>query len=211
MKISSRILVPFIDVLFTFLLVFVSITMLINVKVNKENSEAYQQQNAIYMVVLNWEGNADLDLWMKDPMGRIVGFERREGGIGSLFSLNRDCLGAATTETGEDGKIVSRVNEEIVSLRGTFTGEYIVNVHSYDMRGSSSVKAKVKLVQNKPFKELKVIEKTFNSVGAEETFFRFVCDGQSKVTEYNDIPVSILADKMNNDPQSNFGPAMPFR
>jgi len=115
-------IVPFVDVLFTFLLVFVSITMLLKAKVDSD-SASYQQQNAIYLIVLNWEGKADLDLWSKDPQSHLVSFHRREGGQGSLFSLNRDCLGSETTEVGEFGEIVSKVNEEIIAIRGTFIGE----------------------------------------------------------------------------------------
>lgn len=186
--------IPLCDILFTFLLVFVSITMLLKVKVESDNA-SYQQQNAVFLIVLNWEGNADLDLWSKDPQNRIVSFHRREGGEGSLFSLNRDCLGSATTEIGENGEPVSKINEEIIAIRGTFTGEYIVNVHGYNMKGQTSAAATVKLVQNKPYKILIEKKKTIETNGQEETFFRFSVDKDGKITDLNELPTSLTQDK----------------
>ncbi len=179
------------DVLFTFLLVFVSITMLLKAKVESD-SASYQQQNAIFLIVLNWEGNADLDLWCKDPQDRTVGFNRREGGEGSLFSLNRDNLGANTTEVGENGDVVSKVNEEIISLRGTFVGEYIVNVHAYNMKGQDLATATVKLIQNKPYKVITEKKKEIIKSGDEETFFRFTVDNKGVVTDMNELPTSMF-------------------
>lgn len=188
--------IPFVDVLFTFLLVFVCITMLLNVKIQTD-SLGYQQQNAVYLIVLNWQGNADLDLWGRDPQSRIVSFHRREGGDGSLMSLNRDCLGASTTEIGEGGQVVNPVNEEIISIRGTFTGEYIFNVHAYDLKRSPPpVKAKVKLIKNKPYKVIVEKEKEFYSTGDEQTFFRVLLDGKGEITDINDLPFSLTKEKI---------------
>ena len=158
-------IVPFIDVLFTFLMVFVCITMLLKAKSDTE-SAAYQQENALYLIVLNWEGKSDLDLWGKDPQGHIVSFNRREGGEGSLFSLNRDNQGSYSTEVGEDGEPVSKINEELISIRGAVAGEYIFTVHSYNIKGSSTpIKATVKLIKNKPYKVVTVKDKEFNTSG----------------------------------------------
>jgi hypothetical protein len=196
----TRNIVPFVDVLFTFLMVFVCITMLLKAKMDNDSS-SYQQQNAVYLIVLNWEGNADLDLWSKDPQNRIVSFHRREGGDGSLFSLNRDCLGAMTTEVGPDGVPVNKINEEIITIRGVIAGEYVVNVHAYSMKNSPAVKAKVKLVKNKPYKVVVEKEKEFSHNGDEETYFRFSLNKDGDVTEINELPVSLTQDRTQDQQQ----------
>lgn len=196
MKITKNI-IPFIDVLFTFLMVFICITMLLKAKSDNE-SAAYKQQNAVYLIVLNWSGNADIDLWTKDGAGHAVGFSNREGGNGCLMSLNRDCLGAATSEVGASGyeglgpSAPAPVNEEIISIRGVTGGEYIVNSHAYALKDAGATKATVKLVKNKPYKVVTEKEFTFNATGEEHTFFRFTLDKDGNVIDMNELPTNLI-------------------
>ena len=200
MKISKN-LIPFLDVLFTFLMVFICITMLLKAKSDNE-SASYKQQNAIYLIVLNWIGNADIDLWTKDGAGHHVGFSNREGGNGSLISLNRDCLGAATSEVGAAGYGTNYENfipvqapppnEEIISVRGVEDGEYIVNSHAYALKDGGPTKATVKLIKNKPYKIIIEKEYTFNSTGEEHTFFRFTLDKDGNIIDLNELPTNLI-------------------
>jgi len=198
-------LIPFLDVLFAFVLTLVSILLL--VKASKTENDPALRQNVVYQIVLTWEGPSDLDLWCKDSKGHICGFKAREGGDGSLFSLNRDCLGANTTEVDETGEVVNKVNEELISLRGTFEGEYIVNVHAFNMKNSDGmVKAKVKLVKTKPFGTSIEKEKEFTSNGQEFTFFRFSVDKNGTITDINELPTSILQEHQD----SQIGDGLPY-
>lgn len=188
-----KFVVPFIDVLFCFLLVFISIMMLINkVKSDAETAQA-PKANATHVITMTWEGDADLDLWVQDSQGHIVGFNSKEGGVGSLMSLNRDCLGAHTTEVNEFGEVVNKVNEEIVSLRGIVEGEYIINAHAFNMKKSPPpVKATIKVTQIKPYKEIVVKEKEFLATGDEVTFARVTLDKNGNATDVNELPATIL-------------------
>jgi hypothetical protein len=113
--------------------------------------------------------------------------------MGSLMSLNRDCLGAHTTEVNESGEVVNKVNEEIVSLRGIVEGEYIINAHAFNMKGSSPpVKAVIKVTQIKPYKEIAAKEREFLTTGDEVTFVRFTLDKNGNVTDLNELPATIL-------------------
>lgn len=190
MRITKNI-IPFIDTLFLYLLVFCAIISLLKAKSDNENA-SYQQQNAIYLVTINWEGNSDIDLWGRDPVGHVVGFPRREGGNGSLMSLNRDCLGASTSEVGPDGKPVNPVNEEIISIRGTLQGEYIFNGHSYALKNAGATKVTAKLIKNKPYQVIAEKTKTFETTGEEQTFFRFSLDKDGNVAGVTDLPANIL-------------------
>ncbi len=183
--------IPFVDVLFALLIIFISMSLLMRADTKKV--EAAYRQSAAFMIVLTWEGDADLDLWAQDPGGRKVGFNRREGGDGSMLSLNRDCLGAKRTETGEDGETL-KINEEIISIRGILPGEYLVNVHAYNMNGTPvPLKAKVKLIKVHPYSEVVIEEKDFQQTGDELTYFRFMLNKEGKVDGLTrDLPSSIL-------------------
>lgn len=187
---NSRYSTSFLDVLFSLLLFFVLITTLLKTK--SEQDPAFQQ-SAVYLIVLTWEGNADLDLWAQDPDGRRIGFNRREGGDGSLCSLNRDCLGARRTEQYGDGTVANKVNEEVISIRGVVPGEFVINVHSYNLNDSAiPLNASVKLVKVKPFAELVTEKHDFAVTGEEITFFRFSIAKEGNVFDINRMPISIL-------------------
>ena len=83
---------PFIDVLFCCLLMLVAILFLLKTEEEKTKS---RPPNVIYEVVLTWDGNSedDLDLYVQAASGHVVSFNNREGGQGSLISLDHDALG----------------------------------------------------------------------------------------------------------------------
>ena len=78
---------PFIDVLFCCLLMLVAILFLLKTEEEKTKS---RPPNVIYEIILTWDGNSedDLDLYVQASSGHIVSFNNREGGEGSLISLN---------------------------------------------------------------------------------------------------------------------------
>jgi len=187
---TSRNIIPFLDVILSMLMVFICIVMLM--RITKSNTEAAFQQQAIYLVVMQWQGNDDMDLWARDPVGRLVGFNRREGGEGSLFSLNRDNLGARVTEVDEEGNVTTALNEEIVGIRGTFEGEYCINGMVYSKREPTPTTVTMRLFKVKPYTELMTKTFTLERAGDEHTFFRFVVDKEGAVTEFSELPVSLF-------------------
>jgi len=200
---NNKYATSYLDALFCFLMVFVVITSLI--KHTTTPQEAAHKPNAIYEIVLTWEGNADLDMWVQDPQGRKIGFSRREGGDGSLCSLNRDSLGASRTEADSQGQVVNKTCEEICTIRGFIPGEFIVNVHSYNINDSAvPLKVKVKLIRVKPYAEVVVEEHEFSRTGEEITFFRFTLandNNQVTISDINRLPTSIL--NQGNDQQND--------
>lgn len=82
------------EILLQILLVFLVIMSLSRIAKQNEADPALAQ-NVVYQVFMDWEGESatDMDLWAKDPTGNIVGFNNREGGENSLFSLAHDDLG----------------------------------------------------------------------------------------------------------------------
>ena len=184
---------PFIDVLFCCLLILVAILFLLKTEEQKTKS---RPPNVIYEIVLTWDGNSedDLDIYVQSASGHVVSFNNREGGQGSLISLDHDALGKRqnnSLEEGQEGTIV-QFNEEIVSFRGVIQGENIVTVHVYSKRDEEPVKATIKLIRIKPFAEVVVKERVFESTGQEKVAFRFTTGKDGDILDINELPATLL-------------------
>ena len=184
---------PFIDVLFCCLLMLVAILFLLKTEEEKTKS---RPPNVIYEVVLTWDGesNDDLDIYVQSASGHTVSFNNREGGQGSLISLDHDALGKSRNNSlanGQEGTVVN-YNEEVVSFRGITAGENIVTVHVYSKRDDAPIKGTIKLIKIKPFKEIVVKEKVFETTGQEKTAFRFKTDALGNVLEINELPAQLV-------------------
>jgi hypothetical protein len=184
---------PFIDVLFCCLLMLVAILFLL--KADEEKVKT-RPPNVLYEVVLTWDGESedDLDLYVQSASGHTVSFNNREGGQGSLISLDHDALGRRrnnSLEAGTSGAVVA-FNEEIVSFRGATEGENIVTVHVYAKRDETPTRATIKLIKIKPFKELATKEREFVLTGDERVAFRFKTDKTGNVIEINELPANLV-------------------
>lgn len=183
---------PFIDVLFCCLLMLVAILFLLKTEEEKTKS---RPPNVLYEVILTWGADSadDLDLYVQSAAGHLVSFNRREGGEGSLISLDHDALGRRNNSLpeGVEGQTV-KFHEEIVSFRGVTEGENIVTIHVYTKKDEEPVQATIKLVKIKPFKEVISRQRLFQSTGQEKTAFRFKTDKNGKITEVNELPANLV-------------------
>ena len=183
---------PFIDVLFCCLLMLVAILFLLKTEEQKTKT---RPPNVIYEVILTWDGesNDDLDLYVQAASGHVVSFNNREGGQGSLISLDHDALGKIRNNTlPDENGVVVNYNEEIVSFRGVTEGENIVTVHVFSKRDEEPIKASIKLIKIKPFKEVASKEKIFDLVGEEKTAFRFTTDENGGILDINTLPANLV-------------------
>ena len=184
---------PFIDVLFCCLLMLVAILFLLK---SEEQKTKTRPPNVLYEVVLTWNGNSedDLDLYVRAASGHTVSFNNREGGQGSLISLDHDALGKRRNNSltqGVEGTVVD-FNEEIVSFRGVTGGDNIVNVHVYSKRDEEPIKATIKLIRIKPFKEVVMKEKEFVATGDQKTAFRFTTNKDGDIIDISELPADLL-------------------
>lgn len=184
---------PFIDVLFCCLLMLVAILFLLK---TEEEKTKMRPPNVIYEVILTWDGesNDDLDLYVQAATGHVACFNNREGGPGSLISLDHDALGKSRNNSlanGQEGTVIN-YNEEVVSFRGVTEGENIVTVHTYTKRDEKPTKATIKLIRIKPYKEVVVKERTFTVTGEELTAFRFKTDKLGNVLEVNQLTARLV-------------------
>ena len=158
----------------------------------EEEKTKMRPPNVIYEVVLTWDGNSedDLDLYVQSASGHVVSFNNREGGEGSLISLNHDALGKSrnnSLQTNLEGKVVG-FNEEIVAFRGATEGQNVVNVHVYKKNDEKPTEATIILVRIKPFKEIVKKVRVLSKTGDEKTAFRFKTDKNGEVIEINELP-----------------------
>lgn len=211
-KYSSNL--AFIDLLFNLILGFVFLFIISFLMINEPDKKSEVEQKAEYMIVLDWDGDRDIDmdLWVETPNGK-VGFVNP--GQGSVF-LDKDDLGfrndTYTMETGELKTVP--INREIVNVRAFEAGEYIVNAHLYGGRfvsekstTTSGVKAgtvignkltqylnvQLNVYKLNPYSVVYSGEKLFTTLRQEKTFTRFTILENGMFTNVNSLPKKIVS------------------
>lgn len=167
------------------------------------------KKNADYVITLEWpnEIDCDVDLWVRDPLNNVVSYRQMEGG---LMYFERDDMGKRRSVFEIDGKehIIDPDNKEFITLRGTFKGEYIVNVHLYSCLKSDSslgmpagqlieVPITIEIVRINPnFIVVKHIEMKMDSIWQEKTAVRFVMDDKKNIQRFKNEYVSVRTERV---------------
>lgn len=169
----------FVDLLFNILLGFVFLFVVAFVLINPVAKRADVMVPAEYMIIMTWPGHSDndMDLWVQGPGGDIVGFRSREGGI---MHLDRDDLGTRndkiTSQVSGQEQLIS-LNREVITLRGTVPGDYLVSVHFYmDRDQQYPVPVTVEVVKINPYQMVYNQTQQFFSQGQELAFMQFSVD-----------------------------------
>ena len=184
--------VAFTDLLFNIVVGLAFLFLLAFILMNPIAKEKDIEEKSDFIIVMTWddESGDDIDLWVRDPAGRIVSFRNR--GIGFMH-LDRDDLGLSNDKVqGPDGKIIYVYrNKEVVSLRGYSEGKYTVNVHVYNKKPWKDKKMyrsniKVELIKLNPYSEVAQAEFIAVGRGQEFTAFHFTLDADGKVIKLSD-------------------------
>lgn len=118
---------------FLFMLVLILALFVSTDKAKK--SEADIQSPGNLMVSITWpEDGNDVDLWIKSPSDKSVGYSRKNG---SVFNLVRDDMGT--------DKDLSGMNYENSFSRGLPDGQYIINLHCYRCTDKTPVPVRVEI------------------------------------------------------------------
>jgi hypothetical protein len=126
--------------------------------------------------------NCDVDLWVKSPGDRPVGYSNLRG---KLFNLVRDDLGHGRLYNDYLG-----LNYENAYTRGLVPGEYVVNVHMYRCPRSKmpvNVKVLITLVHKKDKTSIFTGEVTLTRQGEEITVDRFTLDEQNRASNHHAV------------------------
>jgi len=143
---------------------------------------------------------------VRDPQNNIVSYRFLEAG---LMYFERDDMGKRRSIYEIDGKevVIDPDNKEFVTLRGTFPGEYIVNLHVYSCLDSEKnlglqagtlmeVPVKIEIVRINPsYIVVKHIEMKMESVWQEKTAIRFVMDNKKNILRFKNDYVSVRTGK----------------
>lgn len=168
-----------------------------------KNTEGIKK-NADYVITLEWpnELDCDVDLWIRDPLNNVVSYRFMEAG---LMYFERDDMGKRRSVYELDGKeiVIDPDNKEFVTFRGTFVGEYIVNLHVYScidpiMKQALQVgtlveiPVTIEIIKINPiFTIIKHIEMKMDSVWQEKTAIRFLMDDKKNIIRFKNEYVSV--------------------
>ena len=194
--------IAFIDLLFNTLVGFVFLFVLAFILINPVAKKSNVEVIAEFIITTPWPDNSedDIDTWVKDPAGNVVGFKQKDRG---LMNLDRDDLGRSndTVMLTTGKKVTVRRNIEHVTIRGIIAGEYIVNIHLYRRAPRNEVLDKdyydqipvvVNIEKLNPY-GLVYLKKVFLiRKGEEKTIVRFTVNEDGDIIELNELPFQIV-------------------
>jgi hypothetical protein len=167
----------FTDLLFNIVLGFAFMFIIAFLLINPVEKDAEIEAKAEFMIIMEWDDQSayDIDLWMMDPVGNIVGFPNMHAG---LLHLDKDDLGQSndTVILADGSTKIIYLNREVMTIRGIVSGEYIVNNHLYSMKGQSAkgpMEVTTRVIKLNPYGEVHTGIVTLPVHGAEETVIRF--------------------------------------
>jgi hypothetical protein len=158
---------------------FVSVVVLLLPHINPKAKEAVAGDKApgnVIVEVLWADGlDADVDLWVRAPGDRVVGYSNKAG---EYFNLLRDDLGKPLD--------VTNLNYEVAYTRGTPAGDYVVNLHLYRALATTlpvNVQVVTSLRATAQGESQPLVSTTVPlfKVGQELTAIRFKLDGKGRL------------------------------
>ncbi|MGF1625251.1 MAG: hypothetical protein ACFCVH_10230 [Alphaproteobacteria bacterium] len=180
------------DVIMLVLFGFVTIVVLLLPHLNpptKAEETLVPPGNLVVEVRWPDEADVDIDLWVRAPGDRSVGYSNKSG---EVFDLLRDDLGNRNDPTG--------MNYEVAFSRGLPAGEYVVNLHLYrDNQRLRPITAMVVISLRAPnggeTSQLMSQSVELRRLGEELTVTRFTIDEEGRLVpgSFHDLPVSLRA------------------
>ncbi len=184
---------PFTDLLFNALLGFTFLFLIAIMFMNPKAKSGIIDPKAEYMITVNWPDNNpdDIDTWVEDPSGAIIWFRNPEAG---LLHLDRDDRGTINDTLMIDGiEIQNPLNQEVVTIRGVVTGEYVVNLHYYASETLQPVTATIKVAKVNPTLEIVYYGTVIlDKKGDEKTAVRFTIGPDHQVKDINFVPKKLV-------------------
>lgn len=195
------------DVLFNMLLAFVALFVIAFVLARKEDRK--QDKNVKILgeitVTLTWDSgrNDDIDLWMRDPEGNIVFFRRPQAG---LMHLDRDDIGfQSDTVQTEVGTGTSIGNQEIITVRAIVPGEYVINVHAFQIREGRPIDVSVRIDRLSPSSTIVAKTVTLDDTGHEKTVVRLRFGDDKKILAFSDLQCDLIRSAESEDRRNEHG------
>lgn len=138
------------------------------------------------IVQIGWpQGDVDVDLWVKAPNEKPVGFSSKSS---KDCNLLRDDLGNEGDPT--------KANYEITFCRSTPAGEYVVNVMLYaDRAQRPPIPVSVHVDETKGGRNRRLLSRhvTLSRVGQQLTVWRFTLGSHGQVVSTNRLPMNLYS------------------
>lgn len=177
------------DLIMLTLMGFVTMVVLMIPHLNPPAAEAETKPPGSVIVEARWPDgwSSDVDLWVRGPGDRAVGYSNRSG---EVFDLLRDDLGRARDQTD--------MNYEFAFSRGASAGDYAVNLHLYNP-GDAPLPVPVEVtvsLRDRVSGRLTRIDRrdvTLRAAGDEQTVvrFRLSADGRVEPGSVNRLPTRL--------------------
>ncbi len=185
---------PITAVLFKIIQAITYLFVLAVLFMNPESKQGIIDPKAEYIITVSWPDKDpnDIDTYVEDPAGNLVNFSAAAAG---LIHLDRDDRGNLNDTMNINGKLIeSPLNQEVTTIRGVITGEYIVNIHYYATEDSKPVPVTVRVDKVNPRLEVVYYDTlTLEKKDDEKTAVRFSVLNNGAVTNINHIPKSLVA------------------
>ena len=177
---------PFTDLLFNTLLGFTLLFFLSIMFMNPIAKLGNITYKAEYIITVTWPEDQpdDIDLWVQNPQLETVSYLQKEAGWLHLDRDDRGDLNDTVTIDGEE--VVHPINQEVVTIRGIISGEYIVNLHYYESTSQTPVKAVLRIDKVNPTLKMVFVDQVIlNAVDDEKTVLRFRLDAGGEMVSMN--------------------------
>ncbi|MEZ5534534.1 MAG: hypothetical protein R3F02_02815 [Thiolinea sp.] len=183
---------PFIDLLFNTLLGFSFLFLVSLVFINPKADQAKVDMQAEYMITATWPSDIadDIDLWVYSPYDDTVSYLRREAGF---LMLDRDDRGVKKDKIIVDGQeVFFPLNQEIVTIRKRYEGEYVVNLYYYQNASPPPIEVEIKIDRINPrFETVYRDTVTLKAQDEEVTAVRFTINQDGSVGQFNKLPLKL--------------------
>ena len=185
---------PITAVLFKIIQAITYLFVLAVLFMNPVSKQGIIDPKAEYIITVTWpdKNPNDIDTYVEDPAGNLVDFAATAAG---LIHLDRDDRGNLNDTLNFNGKIVENpLNQEVATIRGVITGEYVVNIHYYASEDSKPVPVTVRVDKVNPKLEVVYYDTlTLERKDDEKTAVRFTVLTDGSVANINHIPKSLVA------------------
>jgi hypothetical protein len=193
--------IAFIDLLFNILVGFVFLFVIAFIMINPVAKKGDIITPAQFLITMTWPGNLndDIDLWVQDPAGNVVGFMSKDKGI---MNLDRDDLGSVNDEIQVGGETIKiNINQEVVSLRGIVAGEYYISVHYYrrdTINPPEPFPVKILVTKINPYSIVYQQEQTFSSEGEIINYYSFQVDPSGYIMGVHESMTNVVPQHRRN-------------
>jgi len=184
---------PFLDLLFNCLVGFVFLFIMAFLLIAPEKKEAGIKTKAEFVITMTWQKESidDVDIWIKDPLNKIMFFRNKEV---NFMHLDRDDQGNITDSIYIGGRLIEYpYNQEIATIRGFIPGEWIVNIHMYSKRSEAPADVQIRIDKINP-EVMTVFLENFilTNRGQEVTIARFIMS-QDDIIAWGRMPYKMVS------------------